>query len=317
MEEFNSHLNMMVIVISTPIFLGYVALSRFHNRFMIRQLFEKRKYFMYSALSILLLFLYSAGANVFAMFMLKNYQPDNSSIFTLYGTGYFVFVGLIVTGLGLYFQFTDRWQMMRNKLSAFEQEKNEAELIALKSQMNPHFLFNSLNSIYALSLEMSDKTSESILKLSYLMSYVLHDCKKDKVKLQSELDFLESYIQLERIRYEDKIKVIFDLKVDFPDVEIAPLIFLPFVENAFKHCGSDSEEVPYVHFSMQMKTADQIIFQSLNSVSIYGSQKRNPYSGIGISNISKQIAHLYPDRHVLDIKPDDTSYSVYLKINLV
>lgn len=189
----------------------------------------------------------------------------------LYRSGYFVFVGLIMIGLGLYFHFTDRWQAMSDKITSFEKAKREAELAVLKAQVHPHFLFNVLNSIYGLSLEKSDKTSESILKLSNLMSYVLYDCTKNTVKLKNELDFLESYIELEKLRFEDKIDVKLDLEVDFPEKEIAPLIFIPFVENAFKHFGSDNEEVPHVHFSLQMKSEQYIVFKSSNSVSVNGS----------------------------------------------
>jgi two-component system LytT family sensor kinase len=189
----------------------------------------------------------------------------------LYRSGYFVFVGLIMMGLGLYFHFTDRWQAMSDKITSFEKAKREAELAVLKAQVHPHFLFNVLNSIYGLSLEKSDKTSESILKLSNLMSYVLYDFTKNTVKLKNELDFLESYIELEKLRFEDKIDVKLNLEVDFPEIEIAPLIFIPFVENAFKHFGSDNEEVPHVHFSLQMKSEQYIVFKSSNSVSVNGS----------------------------------------------
>jgi two-component system LytT family sensor kinase len=146
------------------------------------------------------------------------------------------------------------------------------------------------------------------------MSYVLHDCKKEKVKLKNELDFLESYIQLEKVRFENKIKVIFDQEVNFPEKEIAPLIFLPFIENAFKHFGTDNEDIPKVHFSLQMKSEHYIIFKSSNSVSKYGSQNRSPNQGIGINNISKQLNYLYPEKYILDIKSQDNLYSVYLKI---
>lgn len=317
LEEFKCQISFKTIEITAVIFIGFLALSAFHIQFLIKRWFEKGRFILYGTASILLLFIYAILANAFATLLLNNEPTENGNVLTLYRSGYFVFVGLIIIGLGLYFHFSDRWQMMRSKLAAFEKVKKESELIALKAQVHPHFLFNTLNSIYALSLEKSDAMPDSILKLSSLMSYVLYECKKEKVKLKNELDFLESYIQLEKMRFQDKTEIIFEQEVDFPEKEIAPLIFLPFVENAFKHIGSDNQKVPHVHFSLQMKTEQCIIFKSSNSVSMFGSQKRNPGHGIGINNISKQIAYLYPGKHVLNIQSQDNHYSVYLKIDFV
>ena len=122
------------------------------------------------------------------------------------------------------------------------QEKITAELQLLKAQVHPHFLFNTLNNIYSFSMSNSPKTPELILKLSSLLSYILHDCKTDEVRLEKEIDTMKNYIDLERERYGNKIQIAWNVQGDIGDKCIAPLLMLPFLENAFKHGTSEQIE---------------------------------------------------------------------------
>lgn len=204
------------------------------------------------------------------------------------------FVVLIV--ISMFYHYNHEYNQANKKiyhLQAIQKEQKEAELLALKSQINPHFLFNTLNNIYSYSFTNKPNTSELILKLSELTSYVLYDSDKETVSLSSEIDFINNYIELERIRLDDKVQVDFDIFECDGDIQIAPLLFIPLVENIFNHGLHNQSKRDFARISLIAKNGI-ITFTTENTFSetLDDSKKQG---GIGLKNLRKRLELIYPD----------------------
>lgn len=200
------------------------------------------------------------------------------------------------------------YRKQQNLLRINEQKKT-AELKALKNQLNPHFLFNTLNNLYALSLDKDDRAPEVIEKLSDILDYMLHGCNDTYVPLHNEVKLIEDYIALEELRFGSRMEI--EFHQDYAgEVEIAPLLLLTFAENACKHGVSQELKTAWIKISLQTK-GDNIHFSIANSKPA-GSQKGEP--GIGLENVRQQLELLYPKAHTLDIKETEGIYQVDLKL---
>lgn len=192
-----------------------------------------------------------------------------------------------------------------------EKDKAEAELKLLKTQLNPHFLFNTLNNIYSLSLMNSQATSSSIARLSEILDYILYKCNNLYVPLAGEITLLNNYIGLEKLRYDERLKVNFTYNVA-DNIEIAPLILLSIVENAFKHGASNDAGSPVINIAME---ADAFLFKFTVSNPFHRGTAKNAGT-IGLPNLKQQLDLIYPQKHTLDITQLDGFYTVTLTINL-
>ncbi len=191
--------------------------------------------------------------------------------------------------------------------------KAEAEIKLLKGQLHPHFLFNSLNNIYSLALMKSDLTADSILKLTELLDYLVYRANMEKVALSKEVQLLRNYVDLEKLRYGDKLKVDLDFEMENENLMVAPLILLPFAENCFKHGGAGEDG--FFKIKMNLKAdALQLAFNIANSKKT-GRKNQHPNGGVGLENIRKRLTLLYPGRHGLRIQDLPERYEVNLKIN--
>ncbi|HUS03322.1 MAG TPA: sensor histidine kinase [Chitinophagaceae bacterium] len=205
------------------------------------------------------------------------------------------------------------WVKKQQDWMQSEKEKISAELQLLKAQVHPHFLFNTLNNIYSFSLENSPKTPGMILKLSSLLSYMLYDCKAEEVLLEKEIEVMKNYIDLEKERYGNKIEISLNIEGDVKDKYIAPLLLLPFLENAFKHGTSEQLEKPWLSMDITVKqyTMKCKIVNSKNEFVLISEK------GIGIENVKKRLAFLYPGEYELKINDEGEFYVVSLLIRLV
>jgi len=201
---------------------------------------------------------------------------------------------------------------INRKSLSIQKEKTAAELKALKSQLNPHFLFNTLNNIYSLSLDNSPKTSESIGKLSEILDYILYRCDSKFVPLDNEIKLLENYIDLEKLRYDDRLQVTFQKQVE-SNVQIAPLVLLSLVENAFKHGAGEDGGSPIIYISL---TAKQNLFTFVITNSLSETLTEKPKSAIGLENIKKQLDLLYPNTYQLKIEKQANLFTVTLILKL-
>jgi two-component system LytT family sensor kinase len=201
-------------------------------------------------------------------------------------------------------QRAEQQEMVKRKL--------ETELKFLKAQINPHFFFNTLNNIYALARKKSDETPGVVMKLSELFRFILYESSKKHVTIHDEVKVLENYIELERIRYNQKLTINFVKSIDNEMQLMAPLVLLPFVENAFKHGASESRFSSDIH--IHLTVAEGVLtFSSENSKA--EQLEKNETEQIGLANIRRQLELLYPD-HELTITNRPTSFKVFLKLNL-
>jgi len=193
-----------------------------------------------------------------------------------------------------------------------KQEQITTELQLLKAQVHPHFLFNTLNNIYSFSLERSPKTPGLILKLSSLLSYMLSDCKTEKVLLEKEIEIMKNYIDLERERYGNKIEIAWNVEGEIKDKLIAPLLLLPFLENAFKHGTSEQIEKSCLRVDISVKQ-EVLRCKITNSKNEYV-----PYSekGIGVANVKKRLECIYPGNYELSLHDASRLFVVALQVNL-
>lgn len=201
------------------------------------------------------------------------------------------------------------------RILILSQEKTQAELQFLRTQVQPHFLFNVLNNIYGLALLKSDKTPDMILKLTDLMRYMLHDSCAERVSVVKEIDYIRNFIDLEKLRYGNRFTIDFKTSGNLVESHIAPLLLLPFIENAFKH--STTNQIGSSWIKIDINVSDKILKLSVaNSFDPHDSKSTILSSGIGIKNIRQRLEILYPDRYSLDTNVEDGIYSTTLYITL-
>lgn len=218
----------------------------------------------------------------------------------------------LMAGYGSMIVLFKHWVLKQKDFLSAEKEKINAELQLLKAQVHPHFLFNTLNNIYSFSLQNSGKTSQMILKLSSLLSYMLYDCKSDVVLLGKEIEIMENYIDLEKERYGNRLDVSLNIEGDVKDKYIAPLLLLPFLENAFKHGTSEQIEKSWLSMEVYSK-------QDIFRCKIVNSKNENELPskhGIGIDNVKKRLNHLYPGKYELKLNDEGNFFVVSLLIEL-
>jgi two-component system, LytTR family, sensor kinase len=220
--------------------------------------------------------------------------------------------GMIMASiLGTAFRTVTGWYEEMQKKSMLEQEKLQSELLLLKAQVNPHFLFNTLNTIDFLIYSDQHKASESLIKLSTLLRYVIYDTVNDLVPLQQEIEQMEAYIDLQRLRYGENANVSYVKTGDLSGKMVAPMLFIPFIENSFKHTDEAGiKKGMMIRFHIH---DNSIEFTCENHISLIENKLKG---GLGLVNVNKRLEMQYPDRYTLSINENEQIYSVALKLEL-
>ncbi len=240
-------------------------------------------------------------------------RPGRKGLDKNYPTYNFVLMAFFVSGMALGLRFSEKLSRNERQREEMEKLKLNAELAYLKNQISPHFFFNTLNNIYSL-IEYDPKESQkAIVELSKLMRYLLYETGHETVTLRQEIEFLRHYFELMRLRVDEKVEI----RSEFPehtfDLQIPPLLFLPFVENAFKH-GISYKEPSFIEIHMQLHDLS-LEFICRNSIGqVMGSVLTE--SGIGLDNIRKRLNLLFPDTHKLSLSASDKIFSAQLTLNL-
>ncbi|HPT43060.1 MAG TPA: histidine kinase [Paludibacteraceae bacterium] len=224
---------------------------------------------------------------------------------------------VLLTGASTTLKLTSRWITEENMRREIEREQLKTELTLLKYQVSPHFLMNTLNNIHALIDLDVDRAKDAVIKLSLLMRYLLYDSAHGKTTLRKELEFIESYISLMKIRYPKNVVVEYIVPAEIPDISIPPMLFISFLENAFKH-GISYRAESYIHFKLEI-TAGNIICQIRNSKHSSGNEpvlETKTYSGIGLANIRKNLQLLYSESYTLNINDRQDEFEVNLTLPL-
>jgi two-component system, LytTR family, sensor histidine kinase AlgZ len=250
-------------------------------------------------------------------FILDGYQQQDQYHY-LYQTRFIVQVVtinfFIVVFLGM-IRFVVDWFEFEAHKKNVENERLTAELNFLKAQINPHFLFNTLNNLYYLAYTKSPNTPEVIAKLSQMMRYMIYDSNYPKVPLSKEVEYMENYISLERLRLNDQIPIKFNIKGDVQNFLVTPFIFITFLENAFKHGVTNNNPKAWVNVSLELN-GNECSYQVENSKITSAKPEAEEKSGIGLQNVMRRLELSYPDRHQLEVQDLSDRYMVNLKIKL-
>jgi sensor histidine kinase YesM len=267
--------------------------------------FFQKKYFTYS---LFLLVLIGIGA-----LFLKLQFPEGNSTFASPIFQHFInllFIVIITSSI----KFLREVFRKQAQLVEMENAQLKTELSLLKSQVNPHFLFNTLNNLYGLiNQNKNEAASEVTLKLSDLMRYLLESSKAEKVSLKREIQFIEDYLALEKIRLAQDAAIRFEVSGLDNDRLVSPLLFIPLIENAFKHGLQSISKKSFAHFSLSVQ-GDELFFEAKNSIGENILAERQ--SGTGISNLRKRLQLIYPERHTLEVEKTDSFFKIILNLRL-
>jgi hypothetical protein len=226
--------------------------------------------------------------------------------------------GLTIGGFAVAAKIMKHWIHKNQLTQRLEREKLTTELQLLKAQVHPHFLFNTLNNLYSLTLFKSDNAPEVVLKLSALLRYMLYECNVPAVPLDKEIRMMQDYIELEKLRYGDRLDLSVNISGDLHGTLIAPLLLLPFLENSFKHGASEQLDQAWIGFDLSVRgnTMKMKLVNGISAEISPFSPENGLHGGIGLQNVQKRLSLLYPNQHELKIIQEDETFIVSLTVQL-
>ncbi len=225
---------------------------------------------------------------------------------------------VIVTLLSTVLRVIMDWWHYQNEKQVLLTQTMQSELRFLKSQINPHFLFNTLNNLYALTLKKSDKAPEIVLKLSEIMRYMLYECNERQVHLTKEIQYIHNYLDLERLRQPKDADIHFTTQGHISEQLVAPLLFVPFIENSFKH-GLNNQVGPggYVRLRLSVQAEDLEFFIENSKAETLPRQDHPRSGGIGLTNVRQRLQILYPENYTLTVQDEPHRYAVTLHLKMI
>ena len=288
-----------------------------NTQVMIPKLLANKKWLWYTLAIIVCLFLFVQLPRLFDDWIRaempqgsKHFRMRKRSLIPYPFTGSTAVFFLVFT-VSTCMKVIQQWLGAEQRKKEIENEKLNTELSFLKSQINPHFLFNTLNNIYSMAVAKSDATAGAVMKLSSIMRYVISDTKHHLVPLEKELQFIQHYIDLQKLRLTDKVDIVYTTSGDVENKQIAPLIFIPFVENAFKYGISTKENSKII---IEVKANETQVVLIVNNAIITQQKELIENTGIGIKNSKRRLELLYPEMHQLNIKNENGHFTVNLTI---
>lgn len=302
--------------IFTQVFMyAYLIVFYYLNSFiLIPRLLANRKILFYALIVIVLGLVYVyVPEYVFRNFIFTNNHPRGPKhhfrIFPLPGSAALFLLVLVISSS---VKIVQQWFFAEQMKEKAEKEKLRTELSLLKSQVNPHFLFNTLNNIYAMAITGSENTAGAVMKLSQIMRYILQDADNEFVPLQKDIGFIEHYIDLQQFRLSDKVDIVFAVEGVPGTLRIAPLLLIPFIENAFKY-GVSARETSSIR--MRIAIRENVVTLTVeNSKHVNAAATSKDNTGIGITNTRRRLDLLYPDKYELNIQDMPDQFLVTLKI---
>lgn len=298
-DKFDTALQIATVIIvpaPIPVYLHFFSMKHF---------FEKRKYPIYVISLIIIVILSAVCFEFFFNFIVNDPESHTSGI----GTAIF----FIVFSMGM--KYFKEGLTRQHRIQEDRYKQVQTELALLKSQIHPHFFFNTLNSLYSLSLEQSQQVPKVILDLSDLMRYVLDSSNKKRVPLRDEVQFIKNYISLEKLRLPESADIRVSVEGDLNSYSIAPMLLIPFVDNSFKHGLSSSIEEGFVHVEIIIEKK-HLYFRIENSMPQNEIRESKERPGVGLENVKRRIALLYPDKHQLNIWNNPNNFIVELTLTL-
>lgn len=294
--------------------ISFYALIVYFNYFYLFPIYVKQK-----KLSMHLLWLMVASALITPIrtLALVFITPSDIMGFSFIQNQYFVFLStfFVAAASSIYYILSD-WMKGQNEKQELANQTLQSELKFLKSQINPHFLFNTLNSLYALTLKKSDLAPEIVLKLSEMMRYMLYECNEKYVSLEKEVNYVINYLDLEKLRHGKKINIHFQQTGEIRNQLIAPLLFIPFIENCFKHGVSHQIAEAFVDIKINISGQDVSVEIENSKHAVMPGAHQKKSGGIGLVNVRRRLDLLYADAYELKISDTPTTYKVTLFLKL-
>jgi len=289
------------LLLAPPIYLNIYWL--------IPHFIEQKKYFNYAVVILILIIVWGYVLGVGEPWMDEHWfdQPKQDSSIQI-GIASMIFILISTTLLHLSY----KWYVQLSKIKQVENDQLHLELSSLKNQINPHFFFNTLNNLYALSLDKSDETPSVILKLSEMMRYTIYDCKESKVSVLNEITYLENFITLQKVRHHKRGLITFKNEVVNSDMQIAPMILIVFLENAFKHGFDLIEKDAFINLNLKIKKNVLHFYIENNFIEMEDGHQ----VGIGLENVKRRLSLIYPKTHELEVIKSKNLFSVDLKLYL-
>lgn len=294
------------------------------NYFQVPKLLLKRKYLLFGFSMIICVYIFAAFARwsivyiaeplvreEFVQESISEILSDTAYLFSIYFPAVYIYAFIMLIIKAIKSRFEEK-----HKIEVLQREKVTNELKFLRGQIQPHFLFNTLNNLYALTLAKSDLAPKVVLKLSELLDFILYHSDEKTISISKEIELIKGFIDLESLRYGDTLDLVFNHNVDNDKMQIAPLILMPAIENAFKHGTSRDPKKAKIHIELLINNG-HLIFKVFNN-KLNDSLKKGHSNilGIGNTNLKRQLEINYPEKHELRIDETSESYSVELNINL-
>jgi len=289
--------------------LIWIAFFYFNSLVLFPKVISKKKYWFYVVVQFFILFFISVLFNLLFNFLVKD-SPYNIPNFFVYNTFPYLFILASSTAYSMILDKIKSDKLMQQRVNA----NLKTELLFLRSQVSPHFMFNVLNNMVALARKHSDQLEPSLIKLSSLMRYMLYETDEDKVRLEKETEYLQSYIDLQQQRFGKNVCIKTSLTEIDGNYDIEPMLLIPFVENAFKH-GTGLVENAQIEIELRAKN-DILHFSVRNKYNPLSQEEKDKTSGIGLTNVERRLSLLYGKNHTLLVNKNDGWFTISLQLNL-
>lgn len=292
----------------------YVLIVYFNLFYLIPNYLTQKKFLTYCALLILSAVIITPLKVILLYFKWSNYPQLQVELIN--NQNWQFLITFFIAGSSTILKIITDWARHLREKQELQTQTMQSELRFLKSQINPHFLFNTLNNLYALTLKKSDKAPEIVIKLSEMMRYMLYECNEKRVPLSKEVNYIKNYLDLERLRQGKNVDIAFTTQGEISDQKIAPLMFIPFLENSFKHGLNNHISTGFVNINMDIEDKKIHFFIENSKPDSPPPQDHRRSGGIGLVNVHRRLNLLYPDHYDLQIEDSPNSYAVTLHLEL-
>ncbi|MEK0421931.1 MAG: hypothetical protein RLZZ161_1782 [Bacteroidota bacterium] len=298
---------------SSLILTFHAAVSYVNNYYFVNRYLYSRQYVTYIVVLVL-----TIAATAFPISVIIHKLVNNRDLKNMvWSWNFFILIALSIlfsVVLSMVLKLLKNWYQGEQARRRLQQINTETELKFLKSQINPHFLFNCLNNLYALTLKKSDLAPEVVLRLSNILRYVLYEAVDGRVPLSKEVQYLKDYIDLEKIRLGSRAEIHFETHGNLNEAQIEPMLFLTFLENSVKHGAFNTIADAWIKIRLEA-TESEIVFEISNSKPSNLAETEKGQGGIGMANLKKRLDIIYPEKYTLNVKDEDTEYHVKLALN--
>lgn len=294
------------LIIAATMFTIYVLLRKYFLKG------DKTKFWIGLLISMPLFGIIRRAISYYLIY--PRYWPDSGNVPFLYPPKViFEMVNTyLIVALNVMFYFTRIWYEQQRLAQTLQKDKAEAQLELLKSQVQPHFIFNTLNNIYSLAKQSSSKTPDLIYRLSSLLSYMLYDSRQCDIPLSKELEYISNYVELEKIRYGNRLDVSMNVLADVSNINISPFLLLPLVENSFKHGATQA--IDYCWIRIDILTSERTLIIKIENSKPSNGNDAVKHSGIGMDNVKKRLEFIYPGKHEFKSIDEEQTFLVVMKI---